>query len=185
MIRLFTHCKWLFLVSLVLSLCGCGHSQKEKEVREYVAKIKSRQIKEIEALPEISPYEPFAYTASNLRSPFLPSKPQEVARPARIDNGISPDIHRRKEALESFPIDSLRMVGTIDKDQKKWALVADPKGSVYRLSKGNYVGQNHGRIQSITDDKIEIVEVIPATDGGWQERKATMSLATDKPRAGQ
>ncbi len=155
---------------------GCSNSGKRVEMETYVARIKGRIIKEIEPLPEIKPYEPFSYTAYNLRSPFTPSIPEEGAKKMVNDDGIHPDVNRRKEALEAFPIDSLRMVGTIEKQGKKWALILDPKGAVYRLTKGNYVGQNHGRIESVVDEKILINEIIPDATGGWRDRKASIGI---------
>ncbi len=175
--------KILYLLAFALSLLtGCSNSEKRAELEAYVKKIKSREIKEIEPLPEVKPYETFTYTDLNLRSPFMPSTPIEAAKSMIADNGIHPDTHRRKEPLEAFPLDNLRMMGTIEKDGKKWAIVVDTEGTVHRLTKGNYVGQHDGRIYDITEEKVLINEIIPGTSGGWQERKASLSLVDESDK---
>lgn len=175
MIRYFIVKMAFILVGLIL-LTGCNNKEKRREIEAYVAKIESRKIKGIEPLPDIKLYEPLIYTAYNIRSPFVPSFSEEMAKKVVMD----PDFNRRKEALEAFPLDSLRMVGTLEKDHTKWALVSDPKGAVYRLSKGNYVGQNHGKINTVCDDKLLITEIIPDLNGGWREQKVFLALAKDK-----
>ncbi|MGE3317856.1 MAG: pilus assembly protein PilP [Candidatus Berkiella sp.] len=164
-------------ILLCLLLAGCSNSERRAELESYVKRIKSRTIKEIEPLPEIKPYEIFTYSAANLHSPFVPNIVQEVAKKVVVENGIQPDMNRRKEALENFPLDSLRMVGTLEKNTKKWVLVVDPTGTVFRITKGNYIGQNHGHIDSISDERVMITEIIPDPMGGWRERKASISLA--------
>ena len=94
----------LCLVTLVV-VGGCSRSKSQRELEAYVKQIKSRNIKEIEPLPEVKPYETFTYSDSDLRSPFIPSMAQDMTRNA-LDNGIRPDANRRKEPLEAFPIDS-------------------------------------------------------------------------------
>lgn len=169
----------VFIFFMVLFMIeGCQYHEKKEALENYVKKIKERVITEIEPLPEITPYEPFTYTAHQLRSPFIPYFPDEVPKQLVKDaSGIHPDFNRPKEALESFPLDSLRMVGTLDKDNKRWALVTDPNGIIYRLTKGNYVGQNHGRIDKIQDEKMWITEIVSNPSGGWREKKASMALS--------
>jgi type IV pilus assembly protein PilP len=166
----------LSIVSMLM-LTGCSNSEKRAELEAYVKRIKSRNITEIEPLPEVKPYETFTYSASNLRSPFTPSFPEEATKKmAEGTNGIQPDSNRRREALEAYPIDSLRMVGTLEKNKRKWALVVSPDGAVYRITKGNYLGQNHGRIEDVTEENLSITEIIPDVSGGWRERKVSIAL---------
>ncbi len=176
---------FLALLTFGLLLSGCSNSERRLELESYVKRIKSRTIKEIEPLPEIKPYEIVTYSATNMPSPFMPTIMQEVAKKVVIENGIQPDMNRRKEALEGFPLDSLRMVGTLEQNSKKWVLVVDPSGTVFRITKGNYLGQNHGHIDSISDEKVMITEIIPDPAGGWRERKASISLADSLPKTNQ
>lgn len=157
-------------------LAGCDNQEKRQEDEAYIRRIKQKKIREVEPLPEIKPYEPFAYSAFNLRSPFAPPESQAPTKKFSFEGGIHPDPNRRKEPLESFPLDSLRMVGTIEKSKKLWALIIDPSGVLYRLTKGNYVGQNHGRIDNVAIDKIVLTEIVPDPSGGWRERPASMAI---------
>lgn len=115
--------KSIFLIILALVVSSCSNNERRVELEAYVKKIKSREIKEIEPLPEVKPYETFAYSDTNLRSPFVPSAPVEVAKNMVNDNGIHPDPNRRKEPLEAFPLDSLRMMGTLEKNGKDGLLL--------------------------------------------------------------
>ncbi|MBS0285890.1 MAG: pilus assembly protein PilP [Proteobacteria bacterium] len=168
--------KTILLIWLSIGLVACSNNERRAELQAYVNKIKSREIKEIEPLPEVKPYETFTYNDSNARSPFMPSTPIEVAKHNAVDNGIRPDTNRRKEPLEAFPLDSLRMMGTLEKNGKKWAIVVDTDGTVHRISKGNFVGQHDGRVDNITEEKVMITEIIPDGSGGWRERKASLAL---------
>lgn len=165
----------VFLMAL-FTLSGCSHEEKRANLQNYINEVKQRKSGEIEPLPQIRPYETFAYAAKDLRSPFMPPKPEQIITQVVSDNGIQPDGGRRKELLESFPIDSLKMVGTLEKSGKTWALIVDKEGTLHRISKGNYVGLNHGKVNTITEEKILITEIIPGSQGGWQERQAEMTL---------
>ncbi|MBS0290227.1 MAG: pilus assembly protein PilP [Proteobacteria bacterium] len=169
------------LVLFCLVLASCSNSEKRAELEAYVKKIKSREISEIEPLPEVKPYETFTYKDATMRSPFTPSTPREAVNLA-LDNGIHPDPNRRKEPLEAFPLDNLRMMGTLEKNGKRWAIVVDTNGTIHRVIKGNYVGQHDGRIDEITEEKVLITEIIPGTSGGWQERKASLTLVDENSK---
>jgi len=163
--------KGLPLLALaLLALGGCSNDMDE--LRQQVAEIKSRPGERIEPLPEIKPYEAFTYNAANLRSPFVPSAP------ARSDmaSGVRPDVKRPREFLEQFPLDAMRMVGTLQLQGRNYALVQGKDGLVHRVLPGNYIGQNDGRIVSITNTKISIIEIVPDGLGGYIERPASLAL---------
>ena len=86
-------------------------------------------------------------------------------------------MNRRREALEAFPLDALKMVGTLAQKDGVWAIIKAPDGLVYRVTRNNYLGQNYGRITKISEDKVELVEIVPDGLGGWQERRASLVLA--------
>ncbi len=92
-------------------------------------------------------------------------------------SGIQPDVNRRREALEGFPLDALQMVGALEQRGQMWAVIKAPDGLVYRVARNNYVGQNHGRITGVSEEKVELVEIVPDGLGGWQERPARLALA--------
>jgi len=154
----------------VLSLSGCSNGMEQ--LRQQVAEIKSRPGEAIEPLPEIKPYEAFAYNASSLRSPFVPTPP------ARNDlaAGVRPDVKRPREFLEQFPLDTLRMVGTLALQGRNYGLVQGKDGLVHRVLNGSFMGQNDGRIVSISPTKISIIEIVPDGLGGYIERPAALAL---------
>lgn len=160
-----------------LALSGCTGGSTD-DLRTYVRDVKARQHPRVDPLPEFVPYETFLYRAQNLRDPFTPPSPETSTTVAHAtENGIQPQAGRRKEPLESFPLDSLRMVGTLDRKDDAWALVKATNGAIHRVQPGNYLGQNHGKITSISENKVGITEIVPDGLGGWIERAASLALS--------
>jgi len=164
------------LLVVVVALSGCAQDNVS-DLTAFVQQEKSKKTGRIEPLPEIQVYETHSYSAADLRSPFVAAvskgeEQQEVA----ATNGISPNFDRPRELLEEYPLDSLRMVGTLEQTQKVWAIVQATDGTIHRVVSGNYLGQNHGKILSISENGIEIVEIVPDGQGGWQEREAAIAL---------
>lgn len=161
----------LGLMSLGLaSLSGCSNDMQA--LQQQVAEIKSRPGERIEPLPEIKPYEAFTYNSANLRSPFTPSAPVR----SDLAAGVRPDVKRSREFLEQFPLDTMRMVGTLQLQGRDYALVQGKDGLVHRVLPGNYMGQNDGRIVGITNTRISIIEIVPDGLGGYIERPAALAL---------
>ena len=151
-------------------VAGCTSGQSS--LKNWIAQVKQRPGGRIEPLPEVKPYESFSYGAANLRSPFQPQGPS--------DNGpsaVRPDMHRNREFLEGFPLDTLKMVGTLKIGDRFFGLVESKDGLVHKVQPGNYVGQNDGKIIAITPSKISIVEIIPDGLGGYIQRPASLALA--------
>jgi type IV pilus assembly protein PilP len=157
----------------MLGLAACGGDMDELD--EYINQVKARPGGRIDPLPEITPYEVFVYVADNdsVRSPFMPDTPQS-AGPA---GGTRPDPDRPREYLESEPLDSLNMVGTMNIGETEFGLVQTPDGLIHRVLPGNYMGQNDGRIVEIEESEIVLVEIISDGIGGYIERDAVVSLA--------
>ena len=156
-------------------LAGCGGDMDDLD--QYINEVKARPGGRIEPLPEITPYEVFTYTADaeGMRSPFVPDSPQAVA--GGPTNGTRPDPDRSREFLEQFPLDTLRMVGTLQLGETNYGLVQTSDGLIHRVVPGNYMGQNDGRIVAIRDSEIELVEIISDGIGGYLEREAAVALA--------
>jgi type IV pilus assembly protein PilP len=154
----------------LLWLSGCSSDMDKLQAQ--VAEIKSRPGDHIAALPQIKPYESFTYNASNMRSPFVPSAP------ARNDvaNAVRPDSKRTREFLEQFPLDTMQMVGTLQLQGRNYGLVQGKDGLVHRVLPGNFMGQNDGRVVSITPTRISIIEIVPDGLGGYIERPAALAL---------
>lgn len=167
--------KFLVLLTAASMLGACGGDMDDLD--RYVNEVKAKPGGRIEPLPEIRPYEVFTYTADaeGMRSPFVPDAPQ--ASVGSVFNNTRPDPERSREYLESFPLDSLRMVGTMELDGVNYGLLQTADGLVHRVVPGNYVGQNDGRIVQVTESEIELVEIISDGIGGYLEREAAVSLA--------
>lgn len=168
------HLKTLLLLAAALTAAGCTGDMDDLD--SYINQIKARPGGRIDPLPEIKPYEVFTYVADRegLRSPFVPDAPQ--ASQSSADNGTRPDRDRSREYLESFPLDTLRMVGTLELGGTQYGLVQTSDGLIHRVVPGDYMGQNDGRIVEITESEIQLVEIISDGIGGYLEREAAVSL---------
>lgn len=156
------------LALLWLSACSSDMDKLQAQVDE----IKNRPGERIEPLPQIKPYENFIYNAASQRSPFVPSAP------ARNDvaSAVRPDSKRSREFLEQFPLDTMQMVGTLQLQGSSYGLVQGKDGLVHRVLPGSFMGQNDGRVVSITSTRISIIEIVPDGVGGYIERPAALAL---------
>lgn len=161
------------LVLVALHLWGCDRSGTQ-ELRTYVEAVKARPPGPIEPLPEIQPVDSFVFEPDGRRDPFVIDT--QTAAAAGTDNSLAPDPLRPKEELESYPLDSLRMVGTVQQQSTRWALVRTREGLVYRVRVGNYLGMNNGQIVDITDDTVRLTEIVSEIPGDWRERSAELKL---------
>lgn len=159
----------LMLAVACTLLAGCSPSTKELEA--WVQEVRARPAPPLDPLPVMKQFETFEYAAQGLRDPFSAPAPDRES-----GNGKGPDPNRRKEALEAYPLDSLGMVGTIGSGNGLVALLMAPDKVTYKVTAGNYVGQNDGRITGVYTDRIEIVELVPDGAGGWLERQAKVAL---------
>ena len=104
----------------------------------------------------------------------------EAEAAAAEGSGIKPDLNRNKEELEAFPLDSLRMVGTLQRDDDIWAIVLASDDTVHRVQVGNYMGQNYGKIVNIQEDRVDLIEIARDARGRWQERPASIALVQEE-----
>jgi type IV pilus assembly protein PilP len=158
-------------------LAGC--SNDFSDLNQYIAAVKTRPKEPIKPLPEIKVIEPFIFKPEGLRDPFKPLDQPEQTDGADVSkgSGIRPDTSRRKEELEAFPLDGLKMVGTVNMQSSLWGLVKASDGTIYRVQVGNYMGKNHGKIIRILNDKIELMEIVPDKPGTWREQQTSLALA--------
>ena len=166
----------LFASLAALALVACG-SGKMADLEDYVQRMKKREPGPIEPLPEIKQVDTFIFEPGNRRDPFVLDRQSAEVVEARPESGIAPDLLRRKEELEQFPLDSLKMVGTIYQKDTRWALVATPEKTLHHVRVGNYMGLNNGQITRITEEEIELTEIVSDGGGGWRERRAAIALS--------
>ena len=162
-------------VIAAVSLSACGGANDD--LRAYIDEVKARPGGRIEPLPQVEPAPTFVYEAGTRRSPFVPDTPQ---RRSTGPDAIGPDPNRPREFLEQFPLDTLRMVGTLADRRASFGLVQTADGLVHRVAIGNHLGQNYGRIVAISDSEIQLVEIISDGLGGYLERPAKIALAAGK-----
>ena len=172
--------KPLILVPLVFLLAGCGDNGIT-ELQQWMDTVKKESRVVIAKVSEPKVYVPVPYAGKNQIDPYNPAKLLVVlARiKAESNNGLRPDMERRKEVLEAFPLDSLKMVGVIEKSNSRSALIQADR-TVYQAKIGNYAGLNFGKITKITDTELEITEIVQDATGDWTERKATLELLEAK-----
>lgn len=166
----------LVLLSVAAGLLtGCSRDMSDLE--QWVEEMKRRPAARIEPLPQVQPYETFVYAAHDQRSPFVPDRSIARQAAAATGDGLQPDFDRPREYLEEFPLDTLRMVGTILMQNEMYGLIRGTDGAVHRVRVGEHLGQNHGRIITISETRISLTEIIPDGTGGWIERQAGVALS--------
>jgi type IV pilus assembly protein PilP len=162
----------------VLAVVVAGCTGGDSDLREWVAAEKAKKGPPIPPLPVLKTFETFEYQYKeddpSVRNPFGPSI-EERQQALASANGPRPDQHP-KEPLENYPLDSLKMVGTIGTGPAMEGLIKDPEGVIHRVHPHNYLGQNNGKITAIAEDHIELVELISNGTGGWMERQASIAL---------
>jgi type IV pilus assembly protein PilP len=161
----------LLPVALAAVLGGC--SSEIDELKSFVRDSEKGLPRRIDPLPAVKPFEPFTYEGFDLPDPFKPRKlsvPKEGA-----GGGLAPDLNRRKEPLEAFPLEQLKMVGTLSQGKDTYAIVRADK-TLYRVKQGNYMGQNFGLITDVTEGEIKLKEIVQDSAGDWAERQSVLPL---------
>lgn len=166
----------LVLVATSLSACGGGD---ESELRAWMDETRKTMRPTTQPVPEPKVFAPYTYEAKSLIDPYDPQKlVLAVARQAQArasTSAIKPDLDRRREVLEGYPLDQLKMVGTLRQTGNNVALV-DAAGQTYMVRTGNYMGQNFGLITRITESEVELKEIVQDAAGEWVERPTKLEL---------
>lgn len=178
--------RWLRGLAAAAVLCaplaGCG-GQSMADLHAYVDEVLARKGSGVEPLPPVQLPEVYVYQCVDQGcvdpfEPFFkeePPPPEEQGQQAS-GSGIRPNFDRNREELETYTLDSLRMVGTLEQGDATWGIVRSPDAIIHRVKVGNYVGKNHGKIVAIMEEKIDIQEIVPDNQGGWMERDASLAL---------
>jgi type IV pilus assembly protein PilP len=166
---------WPLIAVAATLISGC--SQNYDDLYSYIDQAKSTYVGSVTPIPQFKPYESFAYSAADLRDPFVANV--EVDQKGGEDDGLTPDSERPRQPLEAYSLDTLRMVGIMEQNDNLWGLIKDSQNIVHRVQVGNYMGQNEGRITAITESGIQLVEIIPDGVGGYVEREASIAIGND------
>ncbi|PUA17569.1 pilus assembly protein PilP [Glaciimonas sp. PCH181] len=162
-------------VLLVSTLFGCGNSD-ETEIKEWMTEVKVHTHVFIPQLTEPKKFIPFAYAGKTSIDPFNANKLLvALAKMQGNGSGLKPNLERRREALESYPLDTVKMVGTLQKVGLSYALLQIDK-TVFPVKVGNYVGQNFGMVTSINETEVNLKEIVQDASGEWVEREAKLAL---------
>lgn len=160
----------LFMVSLLFVACSdVGYSDLDEFIKNSGQGLRGQ----VDPVPGVKPHKHFTYDAFDISSPFIPSQ-NELVRSE--DSGLQPDLERRKEALESFALDSLKMVGSLQQDGDVFALINSPDGTLHRVSIGNYLGKDFGQIAGISESEITLKEIVQDSVNDWSERISSLML---------
>lgn len=166
--------KLAYLALLAMLMVGCG-GEEFQDLRDYVKNSGADLRGKIPPAPDVKPYEPFAYdNATNLPDPFKPRKPD--LRSGSKAGLNQPDLDRPKEALEEFPLETLKMVGYLQQKNVGYAVVRAPDTKIYRVKAGNYLGLNFGKILEVQGVEVKIKEMVQDSSGDWTERMSTLQL---------
>lgn len=158
-----------------LALTGCSSEQHLDEVRQFVKESDSMPRGRIPPLPEVRPYEPFEYAAFDLVDPFVPRK-IEPPKPSSVAGALQPPKDHVKGPLEAFPLESLKMVGTLQQRKDIYALVKTPDNNLYRVKTGDFMGQNFGRVIDISEANLKLKELVQDSGSEWKEEERTLLL---------
>ncbi|MFP4207880.1 MAG: pilus assembly protein PilP [Wenzhouxiangella sp.] len=170
----------LILLLAVAVLAGCDRGSDD--LRRWVAEEGQRPGEPIDPIPPVATPEVVAYEAAGLRDPFQrqAARAEDDDIDAGTGDGPRPDPDRQREYLEGFPLDTLDMVGTLRVDEVEYALIRDNENVVHRIAEGNYLGRNHGLVESVTANGVELRELVQDGRGGWSERR--VQIAMDESR---
>lgn len=162
----------LLLISLSMLLEAC--SGDNSDLIKYINDMKARPAKTIEPIPQFAPLPIFKFPEGDTRrNPF-----KQIDQKKRADLN-APDKNRAKQPLEAFPLDALKFVGILKQGSETWGLIKQPDGQIIRVKVGDYMGQNYGRITSITTETIKLDEAIQNA-GKWEKQTTTLNLDTGK-----
>jgi type IV pilus assembly protein PilP len=165
--------KHILISSFSLLLAAC--SGNNEDLTRYIHQVKQRKSRAIEPIPIFASLPGFKFPADeNRRNPFKATNQKKRADP------FAPDQRRIKQALEVYPLDALKFVGTLTQDNEIWGLIKQPDSQITRVHVGNYMGQNYGRIIMIKNNSIKLEETIKNTSGTWEKHVTTLELYTGK-----
>lgn len=168
MSRVSTGTRSLAALFVAVALTGC-HRNQTSDLQAFVQNAYKDHPPKVEPVPVMTPPQTFTYAAQILPDPFSPANLEPAG------SGPRPDMNRRKDPLESFPLDALKMTGTLSQGSKVWAIIEAPDGP-HHVRLGEHMGENYGTVTKITSNRVTLVELVPGPNGGWVSRDASISI---------
>lgn len=164
---------------LISALFGCSASSDD-DIRQWMANERNQTRPKVEIIPAPKQFKPEAYNNATATDPYSKEKltqalkrdsAQTVANAALV----APELARRKEPMEAFPLDSMALVGSLVKEGHPVALVK-VDNLLYQVKQGSYLGQNYGKVTKISETEVTLREIVQDAVGEWIERVATLQL---------
>ncbi|MDR0247299.1 MAG: pilus assembly protein PilP [Burkholderiales bacterium] len=162
-----------YFILCCLLLVGCG--EPHGDLRAWMSEQGKGMRGKIEPIPEVQEYEPFTYNAYDTQDPFYPRK-------INVQEDKGGPAPRKPEPLEAYPLDGLKMVGTLERNKTMHGLIQAPGRDIYQVSVGNYMGQDYGRIISITETEIQLKELVQDGTGDWTDRSNSLHLVESEKK---
>jgi type IV pilus assembly protein PilP len=167
------------VLAVSLALAACTQSGQE-ELQQWMNEQRAQTRPKVEPIPEPKKFTPQAYTQERAGDPFSNQKltqalKRESAQTSTTASLVAPELARRKEPLEAYPLDAMTMVGSLIKQGKPVALIR-VDNLLYQVRPGNYLGQNYGRIMKVDETEVVLREIVQDSAGEWIERTATLQL---------
>lgn len=168
------------LVILLACVLLVGCQRGTGDLRQWVDSERQRPGQPIEPIPPAVVAEVVAYEAFDMRDPFqrrsARAEEDALAEASESGDGPRPDFARRREFLEGFPLDTLSMVGTLQIEGIDFALIRDNENVIHRVRAGEFMGRNHGQVERVTANRVELRELIQEREGVWAERRVQISM---------
>lgn len=170
----------LLSLSMLTMLSGCGDGGVQ-EVKAWMDEARRQAPVSVQKISPPKTFAPFVYASKDEVDPYSPAKLSAALAKLQVDanSAVKPDLDRRKDPLENYPLDTIAMVGTLQKPGLIYALLQVDK-SVFQVKVGNYIGQNYGMITKIGETEVELKEIVRDAAGEWTERKAKLELQENK-----
>ena len=173
--RMAVGAKTAFAAAAIALLASCG-GEEQSELRQELAAMTKDLRGRVNPLPQVKSYEPVPYKGESMLDPFVPGRIVVAqASTGGSGGGVQPDLNRPKEPLEAFPLEAIQMVGTLSQSKDMFALVKAGT-NLFRVKKGNYMGQNFGVILGIEEGQISLKEVVQDSGGDWVERSTSLQM---------
>jgi type IV pilus assembly protein PilP len=159
------------------ALLGACGGEEQSELRQELAAMTKDLRGRVDPLPQVKTFEPVPYKGESMVDPFVPGRivVTQASAGGGSGGGVQPDVNRPKEPLESFPMESILMVGTLSQNREMYALVKAGT-NLFRVKKGNYMGQNFGVVTGIDEGQINVKEVVQDSGGDWVERSTSLQM---------
>jgi type IV pilus assembly protein PilP len=161
----------------ILSLIACSQENNLEDLHAFTKAQRAKKAVPIPPLPNIEPAESFEYTASLKVNPFSRENVLPVVKGTIEISPVLPDQDRIRQPLEYFPLDALRMVGTLQQGERIFAIIFAPDDTVHQVEEGNYAGTQLGEIIEVSESAIVLEETVKRRNGRWEKRKVSLALS--------